>query len=307
VIQRDDGSASVDSGVDLLGSMLRPLGTEAVSLHSAVDRVLGEDVIASVDVPAFDRSAMDGYAVQASATEQATANRPVIFTVLGDSLPGRPFAGKIEPGETVRIMTGAPIPASTDAVAPVETIDELLDGVPNRIAISKKLSAGQNVGHRGEDIRSGHKLFQAGRILRPQDVGVLALVGASPVRVVRRLRVTVLPGGFQSPAAECCTILIASMLREESLTPTVVRRESMYDPRFRLAPTDVIISVGTEDVAETSPKDCQIGIADGVPVIALPSNPWGCQFCFQQILVPAIRSLELRTLRSVLNVNKGKR
>src|ERR1019366_5876657 len=175
----------------------------------------------------------------------------------GNSDRMKGFAQKTEPQVLTQMLDTrlSPFPG-TDAVAPVETIDELLDGVPNRIAISKKLSAGKNVGHRGEDIRSGHKLFQAGRILRPQDVGVLASVGASPVRVVRRLRVTVLPGVFQSPAAECCTILIASMLREESLTPTVVRPESMYDPRFRLAPTDLIINVGPEDVAETSPKDC---------------------------------------------------
>src|SRR4029077_11502973 len=122
---------------------------------------------------------MDGYAVVAGSTEGATAYTPLPLTVKGDSLPGRSFAGTISFGEAVRVMTGAPMPQGADAVLPAEWIEvsETLAGNSNRISALTAVSPGKNVGKRGEDITRGTTLLEAGRVLRPQDLGVLSSVG----------------------------------------------------------------------------------------------------------------------------------
>src|SRR5262249_50065233 len=153
--------------------------------------------VSSVDVPAFDRSAMDGYALYAEATEHATPEHPAVFNVVGDSLPGRAFDGAVGPRQAVRIMTGAPIPAGADVVVPVEVIAEDCPGPDRGIAVPSRFTAGKNIGCKAEDVRRGQLLFCAGRVLRPQDVGVLASIGASPVSVVRRPRVQLRQDGGQ--------------------------------------------------------------------------------------------------------------
>ena len=146
------------------------LGATSVALDEAAGRVLAAPVVASLDVPEFDRSAMDGYAIRGAETAGASDYNPLAFTIVGEAFPGRPFAGAVAEGCAVRIMTGAPLPAGADAIVPAEYAQEK-DG---RVELTQGVGPGKHVGVRGEDIRSGTTVLDAGRCLRAQDVGLLA-------------------------------------------------------------------------------------------------------------------------------------
>ena len=109
---------TVETAVAWVDAQLRPPGEEIVPLRTAAGRVLATAITSDVDVPGFDRATMDGYAVMAESTEGATAYNRLPLVVIGDSLPGRPVQGSVEAGQSVRIMTGAPLPPGCDAVLP---------------------------------------------------------------------------------------------------------------------------------------------------------------------------------------------
>src|SRR5580692_10605245 len=178
---------TVKSALAWLDAQLQPLAAEVVPLRSAAGRVLAASVVSDVDVPGFDRATMDGYAVVADSTEGAAAYSRLPLTVIGDSMPGCPYEGFVSSGEAVRIMTGAPMPRGADAVLPAEWVE----AEPDQACISAlaAVSPGKNLGKRGEDIVRGTRLLDPGRVLRPQDLGVLSSVGQGDVRVVRRPRV----------------------------------------------------------------------------------------------------------------------
>ena len=168
------------------------LASESATVDSACGRVLAQPVSATLDVPAFDRSAMDGYAVRSVDTSGAGDYNPLTFTIVGQALPGRPFnAGVLRPNCAIRVMTGAPMPHGADAVVPAEYADEK-QGI---VDLTLTVGAGKNVGVRGEDIRTGARVLEAGRRLRAQDVGLLASLGMSTVAVVREPRVRMLVTG----------------------------------------------------------------------------------------------------------------
>lgn len=170
-----------------LDMQLHTLGAEAAPLRNAAGRVLAASVASEADVPGFDRATMDGYAVAAASTEGATSYTPLPLMVVGESMPGRAFQGAVCLGEAVRIMTGAPMPEGADAVLPAEFAGTESD--PRRITALAAVSPEKNLGKRGEDIARGTVLLDAGRVLRPQDLGVLSSIGVSKVEVVRRPRV----------------------------------------------------------------------------------------------------------------------
>jgi molybdopterin molybdotransferase len=176
---------TVDQALQWLDAQLRTLDAEDVPLRSAAGRVLASSVVSDIDVPGFDRATMDGYAVVADSTEGATPYNRIPLKVVGDALPGSPFAQTIGRGEAVRIMTGAPIPDGADSVLPAESVE----GDPPDINAISEVSPQKNVGHRGEDIVRGSTLLEAGRVLRPQDVGVMSSIGLPTLKVVRRPRV----------------------------------------------------------------------------------------------------------------------
>ncbi|MCU0256019.1 MAG: molybdopterin molybdotransferase MoeA, partial [Vicinamibacterales bacterium] len=169
----------------------QPLAGEVVALDDAAGRVLAADVIAPIAVPAFDRAAMDGYALRGAETAGASEYNPIAFPVCGQALPGQPFPGTPPPGAVVRIMTGAPIPAGVDAVVPAEYATESA----GRIEITRPVAPWQHVGRTGEDVPLGAPALPAGRRLRPQDVGLVASLGVAQLAVVRQPRVRLLVTG----------------------------------------------------------------------------------------------------------------
>jgi molybdopterin molybdotransferase len=188
---------TVQDALSWLDRQLHTLDAEDVPLRDAAGRVLASAVVSDIDVPGFDRATMDGYAVAADATEGATPYNRIPLRVVGDALPGSPFTGTIVRGQAVRIMTGAPMPAGSDAVLPAESVE----GTPPEIGAVAEVSPQKNVGHRGEDIVRGTMLLDAGRLLRPQDLGIMSSIGLATVPVVRRPRVRlVITGNELLPA-----------------------------------------------------------------------------------------------------------
>jgi molybdopterin molybdotransferase len=182
----------VETVYHLLENRLRPLPIEQVPLGMAGDRILARDVTAEVNVPGFDRAAMDGYALRGSETFGAGTYNPLELAVVGEAFPGRPFPGVVGTGQAVRIMTGAPLPQGADAVLQAEAAEE----VPGpRVRITDAVPPGRHVGHVGEDVRQGSVVLHAGRRLRPQDLGVLSSIGVGSVPVIRRPRVVTLITG----------------------------------------------------------------------------------------------------------------
>ena len=186
---------TVQQALDWLDAQLRVLDSESVPLRAAAGRVLASAVVSEIDVPGFDRATMDGYAVVADNTEGATPYNRVALKVVGDALPGWPFNGTLGRGDAVRIMTGAPMPAGSNAVLPAESVDSTVERglqpprTPETVSAISEVSPGKNVGRRGEDIVRGTTLLDAGRVLRPQDLGVMSSIGLANATLVRQPRV----------------------------------------------------------------------------------------------------------------------
>lgn len=169
-----------------------PLPAEVLAIEHCANRVLAQEVISPLNVPEFDRAAMDGFALHGQATTGASEYNPLAFTVVGTALPGQPCAKThLSPHSAIRIMTGAPLPAGMNAVIPAEYAEEA-NGVLN---VTRPVSPGQHVGHVGEDIAQHTQALPAGRRLRPQDVGLVASLGLAELPVVRQPRVRILVTG----------------------------------------------------------------------------------------------------------------
>lgn len=312
----------VDEVVRLIETRLRPLSAEFVGLREAAGRVLCHEVVADVAVPAFDRAAMDGFAVRAVETFGAGPYNPLEFTVVGEALPGRSFDGIVGESQTVRIMTGAPLPEGADAVVPAEAAEE----VGERVRIHDAVAPGRHVGRPGEDIQPGTLVLPAGRLLRPQDLGVLASIGASPVAVVRRPRVAVLvtgdellpcgskPEGFR--IVDSNSVMLEALIRRDGGVPETTlmvpdRREAVR-AALAAANADVILisggsSVGKEDhapgvlmelgeltvhgVALRPASPAGVGFLDERPVFLMPGNPVSCLCAYDLFAGRAVRRL----------------
>ena len=174
-----------------IAAALRPISAqETVPLASALGRVLAVDLVSPIAVPAHDNSAMDGYALHGADLQ---ADGPTVLAALqGTVFAGAPFTGNVAPGQCVRIMTGAVMPAGLDTVVPIE-LCTVADG---RVTLQPGvLRAGENRRKRGEDLALGGIALPAGRVLRPADLGLAASLGLAEVDVLRRLRVALFSTG----------------------------------------------------------------------------------------------------------------
>lgn len=166
----------------------RLLGSEKIELSAAVGRTLAENIVADTDLPPFDRSQMDGYAVAASDTKKIS---PVTLKIVGESAAGHGWHKELKSGEAVRIMTGAPVPAGADAVQKVELTVEN-NGVVTILDAAKK---GQNIVRRGAEIKSCKRIFDKGEVVAGNMIAVLASFGYAKVEVGKQPRVAVIGTG----------------------------------------------------------------------------------------------------------------
>jgi len=316
--------ADVDDVLALIDARVGPLDAEWVELLAAGGRVLADDATARVDVPAFPRAAMDGYAVIAEETFGATPDDAPAFEVVGESRPAAPAEATVAPGTCVRIMTGAPLPAGADAVVPVERTEP----APGGVRVTEPVTPGRHVGRVGEDIEKGERVLRAGRRLRPQDLGVLSSLGFPRVGVVGRPRVglvvtgnEILPAGSKPEGhriVDAATPMLLELVARDGgrlLAGPIVRddRDALAEAiSVCVAQTDCVLvtggsSVGAEDhapslvremgelpvhgVAMRPSSPAGVGFVRRTPVFLLPGNPVSCLCAYEFFAGRAIRLL----------------
>lgn len=294
------------------------LPTEELPILQGMGRVAGEDVYAPWDIPAADNSAMDGYAFSFAAVRE---NRLVVS---GNIPAGKERTTPVAAGEAVRIMTGAPIPPGCDTVVPIENVET----VGGTIRLLGEVRPGSHIRKRGEDILAGQRAIAGNSPLRPQEIGMLASLGRSSVRVYRKPRVGVLATGDElleigSPPAPGKIInsnsySIAAQVMESGGDPVMlgIAEDEMERTRDRIREGirgDVLIttggvSVGDRDFVKEAivtlggeirfwkvhmkpGKPVAFAILEGKPVFALPGNPAAAMISFEVFVRPALRKM----------------
>ena len=326
----DNEYLTVSAALERVLAMVRPLPMEKVPLTAALGRVLARPVRARESLPPFANSAMDGYAVRADDVTGARREQPATLAVAGDIAAGDAPAFVITPGTAARIMTGAPLPDGADAVIPVEDTGEPWRGpdrpLPQQIEIFRDVSPGDYVRFPGEDIEAGTKVLAGRRVLRPQEIGVLASLGLAHVPVYRRPRVAILSTGDElvgveeplSPGKIRNSNGYTQVAQVEDLgavaVPLGVARDTVEDIRAKLhagleADVDLFVSsagvsVGAYDVVKEvlqsegnvgfwrvrmrPGKPLAFGTYQGVPYLGLPGNPVSALVSFERFARPAI-------------------
>ena len=181
----------LESALDILRSCVAPVEPELVPLAQSLGRTAAEDVVSTVAVPSFDKSAVDGYALRTAETFGASPTDPVTFKVIAEILPGDPGDVEVMPGEAVRIMTGGVFPGGADAVLMAEQTTDFGDTV----LVHGTVVPGRNVAVVGEDVKVGDRVMERGRVLRPADLGVLASIRMTEVQVMGQPSVGILSTG----------------------------------------------------------------------------------------------------------------
>jgi molybdopterin molybdotransferase len=312
----------VNDVVALIRERVVALKPESVGLENAAGRVLSVDVVATVPVPHFDRAAFDGYALCSRDTGGPGATNPVFLRIVGDARPGQSAQCGVQSGEAIRILTGSPMPEGADAVLPFEFANEE-HGV---LVVLEAVETGKNVGHIGEDVPIGRTVLNAGRVLRPQDLGILASIGIGQVEVLRRPRVAILvtgdellppgsmPTGYRIVDSNS-VVLRALVERDGGIAlPTMhlpdrveVIRGAMSGDDWDVLLVSGGTSVGSEDhapklvselgelpihgIAVRPASPAGIGFIGNRPVFLLPGNPAACLCAYDLFAGRAIRRL----------------
>ena len=333
---------SVEEALARILHHVRPLAPERVPILDAQGRVLSEEMVSDIDIPPFDNSAMDGYAVRSADVVQATPSSPVSLSVIGSVAAGYVADLRVEPGTAIRIMTGAPLPEGADAVVPYEDTsdfdrpkDERLATPAGEIDVRQAVQARDHVRPAGEDIFDGEVVLAPGRVIRAQEIGVLASLGHDKVTVHRKPRVAILatgdelleiheplqPGKIRNSNEYTNAALVTrtggiplclGIARDtkEDLTGKI---RSGLDGGADLFLTSGGVSVGDYDVVKDvldnegemdfwqvrmkPGKPLAFGLlAGGVPLIGLPGNPVSAMVSFEQFARPAILKMLGHTL-----------
>ncbi|MDA8235317.1 MAG: molybdopterin molybdotransferase MoeA [Clostridia bacterium] len=301
------------------------LPAEKVNLPDAWQRTLAEDVFSEVDLPPFNRSPLDGYAVRSVDTQNATPSTPAQLVVTEEVPAGCIAMGELMSGTAVKIMTGAPIPRGADAVIRFEDTEEETFSVK----IFNPLLAGDNISRAGEDVKKGELILPKGVNLSPAALGLLAAVGQGQVQVVRRPRVAIFSTGDELvdigeplPAGKIRNsnlYLLAAAVKaaggEPVLLGIVPDRLAETGVKFHeaLAAADLVIStggvsVGDYDMVHDALKQIgakilfwKVAVKPGTPVVAaeskgklifgLSGNPAGAGIIFEVLVKPVIRKL----------------
>lgn len=297
--------------------------TERVLLEEASSRVLAEDIIANEDVPPFDRVAMDGYAVRAEDTYEASDLNPKNVKLTGVLHAGESTNTPINKGECIRIATGCPIPQGADAVVMVEFTEERTD----KVFIYKAVHPGANIAQKGEDIKKGEAILKDGDFLTPARIGVLASLGRKEVLVYQKPRVAVIPTGTEvcevgsslkeGQVYDVNSYTLSSILSENGalVTRSLIIPDSFEELKSavkRFLDYDLVVfsggsSVGERDLlinvikelgkilfhgVQIKPgKPTLFGLVQDRPVFGMPGYPASCLSNAYIFLVPTVRKM----------------
>ena len=310
---------------------VEPLGVEEIPLLKAYDRVLAESVTATLDIPPFNRSTVDGYVVRAEDTYGADETTPVKLKVVGTVSVGEPsriVVGRIEAAE---IVTGAPIPKGADAAVMVEDTERK----KNELKVFASVTKDENVMKKGADIKNGETIFKAGKVLKSREAGVLAAIGKSKAKVYTIPKVAVLSTGaevsepgYKLPPGKIYDINAYSL----SIAVLENGGEPIYSgvvpddrPRLRsaleqsLASADMVltsggVSVGPKDIvpetiaslgkpglifsgiAVKPGKPATVALIDRKPIFSFPGHPTSALLMFHLLARPVLRQMSGRPI-----------
>jgi molybdopterin molybdotransferase len=309
---------TVESALDQILGRVTSLGAEHVELMASLGRVLAVPIVSHREIPPWPNSSMDGYAVRVADTNTADGARGlhVVGLVAAGAVPERP----VGPGEAIRIFTGAPLPAGADAVVPQEDVE--VDG--DRIRVRGRVEPGAYVRPAGEDVRPGDRMLEPGAVIGPAEIGLLATLGCSRVRVYRRPRVAILstgteladlgtePGPGQIPNTNSYSLMAQVLEAGGEAFNLGVASDSLpvIEDRLRWAAGDILVSsagvsVGEFDfvkeaftkagaelhlwqVSMRPGKPITFGSLEGRPVFGLPGNPVSAMVTFELFVRPAL-------------------
>ncbi|HZX60546.1 MAG TPA: gephyrin-like molybdotransferase Glp [Candidatus Methylomirabilis sp.] len=316
---------SVEEAQRIILASVEPIGCEYVELLDSLGRVLAEDVTAAEPIPAWDNSAMDGYALRAEETRGAAPDRPITLILIGTAAAGQIFDRVVEHGQAVRIMTGAALPRGADAVIRQEDTR----ATEREVVILRQVRSGQNVRSRGEDVKAGERVLQCGTLCRPGAIGLLAALGRRRVAVYHRPRVGVLATGdellrwdeapqpgkiYNSNSYALAAQVVeagglSALLGPVADMPALLVRHLREGMRGDCLVTSGGVSVGDYDLmAETlrefgaevrvrgvnmrPGKPFTFALLEQKPVFALPGNPISCMVTFELFVRPALRKMQ---------------
>jgi molybdopterin molybdotransferase len=308
-----------------------PLSVETIMLEDSYDRVLASDIVANEDLPSFDRSTVDGYAVKSSDTYGAKETFPVYFTLVGEVFMGLAPDFEVRDLEAAKIPTGGMLPTGTDSVVMLEYVQPVSDNI---LEIMRAVSPGENVIRRGEDIKKGSLLLKRGHKLRPQDVGALAGLGITSVDVYKRPVVAIISTGDEivSPDSDLKigqvrdinSYTLSGLIAETGGIPI---KKGIFKDKYEiikkvieesLQNSDMILisggtSAGTKDMTADIINDIAEyyggegvifhgvsikpgkptigGIIAGKPVFGLPGHPAAIFVCFDNFIKPILKRL----------------
>ena len=306
---------SIEEAQRTILEQIPQMETEKVSVFQALNRVTPEDHIAPWDIPAADNSAMDGFAFSHAGVKD---NR---LKVTGFLPAGEVHTGEVSPGEAIKIMTGAPVPADCDTVVPIEDVG--VDG--EWISLRSTVKAGTHVRRRGEDIGLGDVVIPAGSLLRPQEIGMLSAMGSTSLAVYRRARVAILSTGDEllEPGS---TPMPGKLINSNSYSLAAQVLDAGGDPVLLGIAADTLeatcekiraglnadmlvisggVSVGDRDFVKAAieqlggkiafwkinmkpGKPLAFAMLDGKPIFALPGNPVAAMVSFELFVRPSI-------------------
>ncbi len=314
----------VQEALDKILSQIQFKGVETVPLDQALGRVLTEDVVSRINNPPLDNSAMDGYAVIAEDIQSATPENPVKLEMVEEIAAGYTAKGTLKPGQTMRIMTGAPIPPGVDAVLMQE--DTQKDG--NAILCLDKADVAENIRRAGEDVKIGEGVIKKGTTLSPAHIGMLAVIGRSQIAVSQRPTVAILSTGDeileldetpQGPQIfNSNGHMLAAQIKSAGGIPVYlgIAKDTEKDlmEKFEWAlKADIVVSsggvsVGDYDLVKSSlqkmgqdmlfwkvamkpGKPLAFGRIGKTPIFGLPGNPVSSFVSFEQFVRPSLRKV----------------
>jgi len=315
---------SYEEALAVISEHVKPIDrTEDVHIGEAVGRVLAVDLVTEVDVPGFDRASMDGYAVRAGDTFEASSTRPRVLRIVEAIQAGETASKSVRKGECIQISTGCPIPKGADAVVMVEYA-ERTDG---DVSVKRPVYPKANIAPRGEDIKKGEIILKKGELLTPARVGVLAALGKKMVRVYAKPRVAILPTGdeVREPGAklekgQIYDVNSYTLMSVASVNGAVAAKfepvpdtvEDLKEAIRRALDYDLVVfsggsSVGERDLlyrvaqdlgtvffhgVQIKPgKPTLFATVEGRPVFGMPGYPTSCLSNAYLFLVPAIRKM----------------
>lgn len=313
---------SVDTAIKIVADAIEPLPSRTVPFENALGFCLAQDVQSDIDMPPFDRSAMDGYAVIAADTAAA----PVELTVIEDIAAGHIPTKKVSRGQASKIMTGAAVPVGADAVVKFEETEDL--SANNRVKILRPIDSGRNISKRGEDMQVGQTVLHKGMPIRPQEIGILAAVGKSHVEVFSAPTVGIVSTGdelvdvgFKPSIAQIrnsngyslsaqarrlkAEVEILGIVKDTKAEISSIMRRGLQKDILILSGG---VSMGEYDLVGDVMKDLnthiyfeKVALRPGKPVIfgrkdktfifALPGNPVASFVTFELFIYPAIRKM----------------